>query len=130
MSKEEVDPIRFYSKPEVRKEIVDYSRGRWLAIFAKKDGLSLFIRYWGKTERPLTIHSEHDLLSLMGKYKNYSPRTIYATINIYKELKDKTSVDMKYNILRTTPIIDVDGKTGGFNLQAAFSTGYIAGISV
>ncbi len=27
-------------------------------------------------------------------------------------------------------IIDIDGKTGGYNLQAAFTTGYIAGISV
>jgi len=27
-------------------------------------------------------------------------------------------------------IIDVDGKTGGYNLQAAFTTGYIAGINV
>ena len=27
-------------------------------------------------------------------------------------------------------IIDVDCFTGGFNLQAAFSTGYLAGISV
>jgi len=27
-------------------------------------------------------------------------------------------------------IIDVDGKTGGFNLQAAFSTGFAAGAHV
>ncbi|MEW6230364.1 MAG: NAD(P)/FAD-dependent oxidoreductase, partial [Bacillota bacterium] len=26
-------------------------------------------------------------------------------------------------------VIDVDGRTGGFNLQAAFSTGYVAGLS-
>ena len=26
-------------------------------------------------------------------------------------------------------VIDVDGYTGGFNLQAAFSTGYLAGMS-
>ncbi|MDD4558734.1 MAG: NAD(P)/FAD-dependent oxidoreductase, partial [bacterium] len=26
-------------------------------------------------------------------------------------------------------IIDIDGPTGGYNLQAAFSTGYLAGIS-
>ena len=26
-------------------------------------------------------------------------------------------------------VIDVDGYTGGFNLQIAFSTGYLAGIS-
>lgn len=27
-------------------------------------------------------------------------------------------------------VIDIDAKTGGFNLQAAFSTGYLAGISI
>jgi len=27
-------------------------------------------------------------------------------------------------------IIDVDGKTGGYNLQVAFTTGYVAGSSV
>ncbi|HOL22074.1 MAG TPA: NAD(P)/FAD-dependent oxidoreductase [bacterium] len=27
-------------------------------------------------------------------------------------------------------VIDIDGKTGGYNLQAAFTTGYLAGISV
>ena len=26
-------------------------------------------------------------------------------------------------------VIDIDGSTGGYNLQAAFSTGYLAGIS-
>jgi Predicted flavoproteins len=27
-------------------------------------------------------------------------------------------------------VIDVDGKTGGYNLQACFSTGYVAGINI
>jgi|LSQX01.3.fsa_nt_gb predicted Rossmann fold flavoprotein len=27
-------------------------------------------------------------------------------------------------------VIDIDGKTGGYNLQAAFTTGYVAGVSV
>jgi len=27
-------------------------------------------------------------------------------------------------------VIDVDGNTGGYNLQAAWSTGYLAGINV
>lgn len=26
-------------------------------------------------------------------------------------------------------VLDIDGVTGGFNLQAAWSTGYVAGIS-
>lgn len=33
------------------------------------------------------------------------------------------------NLYFAGEIIDIDGKTGGYNLQAAFSTGYIAGIS-
>jgi hypothetical protein len=27
-------------------------------------------------------------------------------------------------------VLDFDGETGGYNLQAAFSTGYIAGLSM
>ena len=30
----------------------------------------------------------------------------------------------------TGEVIDVDAETGGYNLQIAFSTGYLAGISV
>ena len=31
------------------------------------------------------------------------------------------------NIYFCGEILDIDGPTGGFNLQAAFSTGYLAG---
>jgi predicted flavoprotein YhiN len=30
----------------------------------------------------------------------------------------------------TGEVIDIDGKTGGYNLQTCFSTGYVAGISI
>ena len=33
------------------------------------------------------------------------------------------------NLYFAGEVIDIDGFTGGFNLQAAFSTGYLAGIS-
>ena len=29
----------------------------------------------------------------------------------------------------TGEVLDIDGMTGGFNLQAAFSTGYLAGVA-
>jgi predicted Rossmann fold flavoprotein len=49
-------------------------------------------------------------------------------------VKEINPVTMESKILPglyfTGEIIDVDGKTGGYNLQAAFSTGYIAGSSV
>jgi predicted flavoprotein YhiN len=33
------------------------------------------------------------------------------------------------NLYFAGEVIDIDGYTGGFNLQAAFSTGYTAGIN-
>ncbi|MCD6407600.1 NAD(P)/FAD-dependent oxidoreductase [bacterium] len=48
-----------------------------------------------------------------------------------KEINPKTMESRKVKgLFFAGEIIDVDGKTGGFNLQAAFSTGYVAGISV
>ncbi|MDR1774097.1 MAG: NAD(P)/FAD-dependent oxidoreductase, partial [Clostridioides sp.] len=34
------------------------------------------------------------------------------------------------NMYFSGEVIDVDGYTGGFNLQIAFSTGYLAGINI
>ena len=34
------------------------------------------------------------------------------------------------NLYFTGEVIDVDAETGGYNLQIAFSTGYLAGISI
>ena len=34
------------------------------------------------------------------------------------------------NLYLTGEVIDIDAETGGYNLQMAFSTGYLAGLSV
>ena len=50
-------------------------------------------------------------------------------INI-KEIEPKTmSSKLIKNLYFAGEIIDVDGYTGGFNLQIAYSTGYVAGLS-
>ena len=50
-------------------------------------------------------------------------------INI-KEINPKTmSSKLIKNLYFAGEIIDVDGYTGGFNLQIAYSTGYVAGLS-
>ena len=47
-----------------------------------------------------------------------------------KELNPRTMASRKVSGLYFAgEMIDVDGDTGGFNLQAAFSTGYLAGKS-
>ena len=44
---------------------------------------------------------------------------------------DPTTMESKLikNLYFAGEIIDIDADTGGFNLQAAFSTGYLAGLS-
>lgn len=46
-----------------------------------------------------------------------------------KEIDPKTMAAKRFRGLYFAgEVIDVDGYTGGFNLQAAFSTGYVAGL--
>lgn len=46
-----------------------------------------------------------------------------------KEINPKTMESKKVkNLFLAGEILDVDALTGGFNLQIAFSTGYLAGI--
>ena len=48
-----------------------------------------------------------------------------------KEIDPKTMMSKKIkNLYFSGEMIDVDGDTGGYNIQAAFSTGYLAGLSV
>ena len=48
-----------------------------------------------------------------------------------KEIDPKTMVSKRCpNLYFAGEVIDVDGYTGGYNLQIAYSTGYLAGISV
>ncbi len=102
--------VEYYSKPIVRKEIVEYSRGRWIAIHTLRGGLTgLFVRYWSKTGPPLHISKEEDLDGLMKRFRGLRPRTFYASINVYSRILRREDVENPDNILYTTPIWDIDG---------------------
>ncbi|EQG76555.1 HI0933-like family protein [Clostridioides difficile DA00165] len=47
-------------------------------------------------------------------------------------VKEINSSTMESKLVKnlTGEVIDIDAETGGYNLQIAFSTGYLAGISV
>lgn len=48
-----------------------------------------------------------------------------------KEINPKTMQSKKYsNLFFAGELIDIDGPTGGYNLQVAWSTGFLAGVSV
>ena len=92
------------------------------------------------TEKCSLINKEKRKKLLDGfrkmKFKIISTRPIDEAIITkggisLKEVDQKTMKSKLIdNLYFCGEILDIDGPTGGFNLQAAFSTGYLAGISI
>ena len=102
-----INPRIYYLREEVSREIVDFARNRWISIEGYKGKDRLFTRYWRSGE-PLTIASEEHLRRILTSYP--WTRTIYATINVYYEVKGKESVEIADNIAFTTPFWDIDSR--------------------
>ena len=98
--------IEYYSNTVVRKEIAEYSRGRWIAIHTLP---GLFLRYWSKVGPPLRIGREEDIDKLLHRFKGLKPRTFYASVNVYAKITDRKCVENPSNIVYTTPVWDIDG---------------------
>lgn len=63
-------------------------------------------------------------------HEGYERAVITAGGISLNELDPKTMRAKKYtNLFFAGEVIDLDGNTGGYNLQIAFSTGYLAGLS-
>ncbi len=99
----------YYRQPLVRKEIIEYSRHRWIALYTVKDDSSFFLRYWSRAGYPLRINNESDMDMLFRRFWGMGPRTIYASVNIYGSLRKKDDVEDPKNIAFCTPIWDIDG---------------------
>ena len=95
-----------YSRGEVASEIMEFCRGRWVAIEGSAAGKRVFLRYLGG--RPLTITSASDVPSLIRRYAGLGARTFYATVNVYGELGSVEALDNLSNIRLTTPFWDID----------------------
>lgn len=63
-------------------------------------------------------------------YKSYDDAIVTAGGISLKEINPRTLESrIVKNLYFCGEVLDLDGETGGYNLQAAFSTGYLAGIS-
>lgn len=106
-------PLKHYEKPEVRKEIVDYCKNRWIAIHCETTGgdeARVMIRYDGG--KPLKIDSEYEFTRLINRYIKYRPRAFYATTHIYSKLETREDVLDRSNIIYSSPVWDIDSKDG------------------
>ncbi len=108
----ELDEVfEYYSRPQVAEEITKYCRGRWVAIECLKtaEAQRLFVRYWKRGGAPLTISSPDELVGALKRFKGLWPRSIYATLNVYRRIEEASDPEDPSNIAYTTPVWDIDG---------------------
>jgi len=103
--------IEYYSRPLVRKEIADYSRGRWVAIECMPQGEQrFFLRYWMRDGPPLSISKTEDVGRVLHRFGRLKPRTLYGSVNVYSKLGTVGDTEKESNIAYASPIWDIDGQ--------------------
>ncbi|MTL24717.1 NAD(P)/FAD-dependent oxidoreductase, partial [Turicibacter sanguinis] len=80
-------------------------------------------------QKLLTILTEYEMeVKELGGYHVAMVTTGGVSI---KEIKSKTMESKKVeNLYFVGEVLDIDGDTGGYNIQAAFSMGYIASLAI
>ena len=83
-----------------------------------------------KNERKILVSRLFSFSLTVEKVRNFFDSMVTRGGVYVNEINPKTMESkIVKNLYFAGEIIDFDGKTGGYNLQACFSTGYIAGIS-
>lgn len=86
----------------------------------------------------LTKENENKIIDYIKNIKLTTPDTLGIQVSMVTSggvsVKEINSSTMESKVIEnlyfTGEVVDVDAETGGYNLQIAFSTGYLAGISI
>ncbi|RLI35257.1 hypothetical protein DRO53_01635 [Candidatus Bathyarchaeota archaeon] len=115
---EQADLIRqHYLKSWVKREIAEYSKGRWAALHCDKTderGRKLLIRYFGRRRKPLKLETIEDVDLILKRFEAWKPRSFYATANLYGRLEREDDVASIDNISACTPTWDIDNRLEGW----------------
>lgn len=88
-----------YSREEVVREILEFSRGRWIALAG-----GAWVRYL--EGRPITS----DSLELPATLLRTGTRAIYATTSIYSRLRSREDAFDGSKVVAVTPFLDIDNR--------------------
>lgn len=84
-----------------------------------------------KTERASLVKTLKDFIMLPQSLRPYEEAVVTSGGVELKEINPKTLESKKVKGLRFCgEVLDIDALTGGFNLQIAFATGFVAGNSI
>jgi len=67
------------------------------------------LRYW-RDGKPLSVNTSQDVLDMLKHFGGVNPRSIYGSINIYKDLSNRFILEDPANIAYASPIWDIDGE--------------------
>ncbi|MBS7640705.1 MAG: hypothetical protein QXJ19_03945 [Candidatus Bathyarchaeia archaeon] len=94
---------KHYSRSDVQKEIIDFCRGRWIAIHYLGPSGNLVLRRY-ISGKPIKVESTEDLKKLCRRM-----RSIYATANVYRRIEGLFDLNDQRNVIYCTPTWDIDG---------------------
>lgn len=95
-----------YLRPDVQREILDFCRGRWVALHYVDSGGNLAFKRYTNEGKPIKIEWLGDL----DRINNGALRSIYATANVYRSLQRVEDLYDQSNIVYCTPTWDIDSE--------------------
>ena len=138
LSKEKLDnrvqrDFAKYSNKYFKNSLGDLLPSKLIPVITKLAKIN-----YDKTVNQITSEERKDLVDLLKNLelniKGYRPldEAIVTSGGIEVEEIDPGTMESKLidDLYFAGEVIDVDGYTGGFNLQIAFSTGYLAGLNL
>lgn len=125
--------IKKYANKDFKNALDDLLPSKLIPIFLRRTGIDL-----RKKVNQLTTDEREKILSLLKEFnftiKDYSSfnEGIITSGGVDVDEIDPSTMESKLikGLYFAGELIDVDAYTGGFNLQIAFSTGYLAGLNV
>lgn len=122
-----------YANKDFKNSLQDLLPSKLIPIFLNRTGIDL-----RKKVNQITADEREKIISLLKEFnftiKDYSSfnEGIITSGGVEVDEIDPTTMQSKIidELYFAGEIIDVDAYTGGFNLQIAFSTGYLAGLNI
>lgn len=118
---------------EVKSAVLTLVPSSLAGVILKKSGLAGTEKCGNitKESRQKLLHTLKDLTLTVKDFCPMDEAIVTSGGVSVKDIDPKTMMSKKVkNLYFIGEVIDVDGYTGGFNLTIAFSTGYLAGLSI
>lgn len=137
LSREKLDArflreIEEQNKKQLKNSLPTLMPSKLIPVFLKRANVSgdKAMHQITKEERMRMVDTLKDFRFTITKARPIEEAIVTAGGVSVKEVSPKTMESkLVKGLYFTGEVLDIDGMTGGFNLQAAFSTGYLAGMA-